>query len=42
MKLTILVASGTVVVDFVVHPDSTVSDIQAVSGPKKGGLRDSA
>ncbi|WP_431213897.1 energy transducer TonB [Puia sp. P3] len=34
--------SGTVIVDFIVHLDSTVSDIHAVSGPKKGGLREEA
>jgi protein TonB len=33
---------GTVVVSFTVNTDSTISDIQAISGPKKGGLREEA
>jgi protein TonB len=33
---------GTVVVSFTVNTDSTISDIQVSSGPKKGGLRDEA
>jgi periplasmic protein TonB len=33
---------GTVMVSFTVNTDSTISDIQVVSGPKKGGLRDEA
>ena len=35
-------SAGTVIVDFIVHPDSTISDIRVVSGPKKGGLREEA
>ena len=31
---------GTVVVSFIVNTDSTISDVQAISGPKKGGLRE--
>jgi periplasmic protein TonB len=31
---------GTVVVQFIVNIDSTISDVQAISGPKKGGLRE--
>jgi TonB family protein len=34
--------SGTVIVQFVVDVDSTISDVQAVSGPTKGGLREEA
>ncbi|HEV3414018.1 MAG TPA: energy transducer TonB [Puia sp.] len=33
---------GTVIVSFTVNADSTISDIQAISGPKKGGLREEA
>jgi protein TonB len=33
---------GTVIVQFIVNTDSTISDIQAISGPKKGGLREEA
>jgi periplasmic protein TonB len=33
---------GTVVVQFTVHADSTVSDVQAISGPTDGGLRKEA
>jgi len=33
---------GTVMVSFTVNTDSTISDIQAISGPKKGGLREEA
>jgi periplasmic protein TonB len=31
---------GTVIVQFIVNTDSTISDIQAISGPTKGGLRE--
>jgi hypothetical protein len=31
---------GTVVVQFIVNTDSTITDVQAISGPKKGGLRE--
>jgi periplasmic protein TonB len=31
---------GTVIVSFTVNTDSTIADIQAISGPKKGGLRE--
>jgi protein TonB len=34
--------SGTVIVQFVVNADSTISDVHAVSGPTKGGLREEA
>lgn len=34
--------SGTVVVEFVVDRDGNVSDIQAISGPDQGGLREEA
>jgi protein TonB len=34
--------SGIVIVQFVVNVDSTITDVQAVSGPKKGGLREEA
>jgi hypothetical protein len=27
-------------VQFIVNTDSTISDVQAISGPKKGGLRE--
>ena len=33
---------GTVYVQFLVNTDSTISDVQAISGPKKGGLREEA
>jgi protein TonB len=33
---------GTVIVQFIVDADGKVSDIQAISGPKKGGLREEA
>jgi protein TonB len=33
---------GTVIVSFTVNTDSTISDVQAASGPKKGGLREEA
>jgi periplasmic protein TonB len=33
---------GTVVVSFIVNTDSTISDVQAISGPQKGGLREEA
>lgn len=31
--------SGTVFVQFLVHKDSSISDIQVIAGPEKGGLR---
>jgi protein TonB len=31
---------GKVIVQFIVHTDSTISDVQAISGPTKGGLRE--
>ena len=31
---------GTVIVQFIVNTDSTISDVQAISGPNKGGLRE--
>ncbi|MBS1916767.1 MAG: energy transducer TonB [Bacteroidetes bacterium] len=31
---------GEVMVQFVVNTDSTISDVHAISGPTKGGLRD--
>jgi len=31
---------GTVIVQFIVNTDSTITDVQAISGPKKGGLRE--
>jgi protein TonB len=34
--------SGTVIVQFVVNLDSTLSEIRAISGPTKGGLREEA
>src|ERR1700733_14940645 len=34
--------SGIVIVQFVVNVDSTISDVKAVSGPTKGGLREEA
>lgn len=33
---------GKVIVQFIVHTDSTISDVQAVGGPTKGGLREEA
>lgn len=33
---------GVVVVQYIVNTDSTISDVQAISGPKKGGLREEA
>ncbi len=33
---------GTVMVQFVVDVDGTVSDVKAISGPEKGGLREEA
>lgn len=33
---------GDVLVQFIVDKDGNISDIQAVSGPKKGGLREEA
>jgi TonB family protein len=33
---------GTVVVQFIVDKDGSVSDVRAISGPKKGGLREEA
>ncbi|HEV3324923.1 MAG TPA: energy transducer TonB [Puia sp.] len=33
---------GKVIVQFIVHRDSTVTDVQAISGPTKGGLREEA
>jgi len=34
--------TGTVVVKFMVDPDGNVSDVEAVSGPENGGLREEA
>ena len=34
--------SGTVVVQFIVDKDGSVSDVQAISGPEVGGLREEA
>ncbi|HTR30887.1 MAG TPA: energy transducer TonB [Puia sp.] len=34
--------SGTVIVQFIVEPDSTLTNIQAISGPNGGGLREEA
>ena len=34
--------SAIVIVQFVVDVDSTISDVNAVSGPTKGGLREEA
>lgn len=34
--------SGTVWVMFLVHKDSTITDIQVIAGPEKGGLREEA
>ena len=31
---------GTVIVQFIVNTDSTISYVQAISGPTKGGLRE--
>jgi protein TonB len=31
---------GTVIVQFIVNKDSTISDVQAITGPAKGGLRE--
>jgi len=33
---------GTVVIQFIVDKDGSVSDVQAISGPEKGGLREEA
>jgi protein TonB len=33
---------GTVIVSFIVNTDSTISDVHAISGPTKGGLREEA
>jgi TonB family protein len=33
---------GTVVVQFIVDKDGSVSDVQTISGPEKGGLREEA
>jgi protein TonB len=33
---------GTVIVSFIVDTDSTISDVHAISGPTKGGLREEA
>jgi periplasmic protein TonB len=33
---------GTVIVQFIVNKDSTVSDVKAITGPDKGGLREEA
>lgn len=33
---------GKVIVQFIVHTDSTITDVQATSGPSKGGLREEA
>lgn len=37
-----LEVEGTVMVQFVVDVDGSVSDVQAISGPEQGGLRDEA
>jgi protein TonB len=34
--------SGTVWVTFLVHKDSTISNLQVIAGPEKGGLREEA
>ena len=34
--------AGTVVVQFIVDREGNVSNIQAISGPEKGGLREEA
>ena len=34
--------SGTVWVQFIVKPDSTITDVQAIGGPTGGGLREEA
>jgi protein TonB len=33
---------GTVIVQFIVNKDSTISDVHAISGPENGGLREEA
>jgi periplasmic protein TonB len=33
---------GKVIVQFIVHTDSTISDVLAIGGPSKGGLREEA
>ena len=34
--------SGTIIVSFIVNTDSTIQDVQAISGPTDGGLREEA